>query len=300
VPFPIVIFSHGHGTCNQNSSTAQCEELASHGYVVVSINHTHGSIITEFSDGRTVGIQSAKKNDTGTNFTQKKEFLDSVLEVWISDIQFVLDQLKNITQDKESCFYGRLDMKNIGMFGHSLGGATAAQVCRRDNRVKAGVDLDGGLFGPTPAANFNKPFMFLINPGMFKNVDQPLPEEIRRDFKITSHGEEDAFKYVTCFSIEQLIKVLGPDAYTFVIKGMGHLDFTDIGLFKNSSFFFKFFRNLGSKSIIGSIDGFRATEIVNAYLVNFFDKYLKAQQSELLDGGGKQYPEVEMKLCHKL
>ncbi|EKD23389.1 MAG: hypothetical protein ACD_82C00074G0002 [uncultured bacterium] len=43
---------------------------------------------------------------------------------------------------------------------------------------------------------------------------------------------------------------------------------------------------------VGDIDGFRATEIVNAYLGSFFDKYLKGKPSELLDGKSKKYSEV--------
>ena len=44
------------------------------------------------------------------------------------------------------------------------------------------------------------------------------------------------------------------------------------------------------------MNGFLATEIVNAYLVNFFGKYLKGQPSKLLDGRDKKrYTEVETK-----
>jgi hypothetical protein len=42
-----------------------------------------------------------------------------------------------------------------------------------------------------------------------------------------------------------------------------------------------------------SINGLRATEIINAYLLNFFDKYLKGKPSALLDGKENKYSEVE-------
>ena len=38
-------------------------------------------------------------------------------------------------------FAGRLDLAHIGMFGHSLGGATAASTMRVDPRIDAGADL---------------------------------------------------------------------------------------------------------------------------------------------------------------
>ncbi len=51
--YPVVIFSHGFaGSSAQN--TAQMEDLASHGYVVFSISHTHEAVVTLFPDGRTV------------------------------------------------------------------------------------------------------------------------------------------------------------------------------------------------------------------------------------------------------
>jgi hypothetical protein len=40
---------------------------------------------------------------------------------------------------------GALDLARTGMFGHSLGGATAAEVMAADRRILAGIDLDGTI-----------------------------------------------------------------------------------------------------------------------------------------------------------
>ena len=49
--YPTILFSHGwNGFAAQNS--AQMVELASHGYVVLGIQHTYGAIVTVFPDGR--------------------------------------------------------------------------------------------------------------------------------------------------------------------------------------------------------------------------------------------------------
>ncbi len=50
--FPVVIFSHGYAQGFAGQNTALCEELASHGYVVVSIGHTYESFITLLKDGK--------------------------------------------------------------------------------------------------------------------------------------------------------------------------------------------------------------------------------------------------------
>ena len=39
-------------------------------------------------------------------------------------------------------------MSSVAMFGHSLGGATAAAAMLEDQRITAGVNLDGSLVGP--------------------------------------------------------------------------------------------------------------------------------------------------------
>lgn len=284
--FPVIVFCHGRGAVTHDCYTAHCENLASHGYVVVAINHTYCSLMTQFPNGRLInGKKAIEQRSTGKNFTQIKELDDLELETWICDVQFVLDQLGKIEKDRESSFYQRLDLQNIGIFGHSVGGATAVQICRRDARVKAGVNLDGGLFGSDREKPFGKPFMFMLNDKIVNGASKPLPQDIRKDFKISTPDEEKLFQSMVFFSVIKLAQSLGKNAYIIVIKNSNHLDFSDIALLKHSSRFLRL--------LTGSINGFRATEIVNDYLVNFFDKYLKNKPSELLDGDKKFYPEVE-------
>ncbi|WP_460492806.1 alpha/beta hydrolase [Dactylosporangium cerinum] len=48
---PVVLYSPGFGV-ERTAGTAVVEELASHGYIVVTIDHTHDSPLVEFPDGR--------------------------------------------------------------------------------------------------------------------------------------------------------------------------------------------------------------------------------------------------------
>lgn len=51
--FPLVLFSHGaFGYYQSNTSTYM--ELASHGYVVVSLDHPYHSFFTKDTDGKTI------------------------------------------------------------------------------------------------------------------------------------------------------------------------------------------------------------------------------------------------------
>ncbi|MBU1008098.1 GNAT family N-acetyltransferase [Candidatus Dependentiae bacterium] len=292
--FPVIIFSHGAKACNYDSNTAQCEELASHGYVVVGINHTYNSILTKFPDGRIISATKAAneitKNET---FNKTKKAFDKEMETWISDAQFVLNQLESLNNNIKSIFYQRLDRKHIGMFGHSFGGATAIQMCRRDSRIKAGVDLDGGLFGSDRARTFEKPVMFLLNESIKKMGYGPSSYSTKSGFKIKTPREDQDFRSLVYFSIIQLTKSIGSKAHAFIINGTKHLDFTDIALLKQASILSSLTGLIGNLGILqGKIDGFRATKITRAYLVEFFDKYLKGKPSPLLNKKEQRYPEV--------
>ena len=61
------------------------------------------------------------------------------------DDLFVLNQLQSINKDAKSPFYGRIIANTAGAFGHSFGGAVAAQLCYLDPRIRAALDLDGSL-----------------------------------------------------------------------------------------------------------------------------------------------------------
>jgi predicted dienelactone hydrolase len=144
-PFPVLVFSHGLvGLRLQNSSTLQ--ELASWGYVVVALDHTDAAAVTVFPDGEArfynlerFGIPSGvEPNESLVN--------QRVFPVWVADQRFVYDTLET-WQVNDPLLAGKLDLRHIGSFGHSFGGATALEVCRVDARCRAAVNMDGGLYG---------------------------------------------------------------------------------------------------------------------------------------------------------
>ena len=84
---------------------------------------------TVFPDGRTAFVQSINLTD----FAER----DCHIKLWKEDVVFVLNQIEKLNQsDKDNRFTGRMDTSRIGMFGHSYGGATAAQVLVEDSVSK--------------------------------------------------------------------------------------------------------------------------------------------------------------------
>jgi pimeloyl-ACP methyl ester carboxylesterase len=239
--YPVLVFSHGAGG-EVTMYTAQLEDLASHGYIVVAINHAYGAAATVFPDGHTVQFDLSKG-------------LDGSAPIWSQDQIFVINQLEKLNQnDPNKVFTSHLDLSNLGVFGHSLGGSAATMTCYVDNRCKAGVNEDGPVFGDVIAKGLLQPFMYMItdhrffyDPISYKNAHGPF--------------------------------------YEVALKGFEHFDFGDWPFWSNVS-------SLHDTFWLGSVDSARSETITRTYLLAFFDKYLKGSDTSLLEGSSSDYPEV--------
>ena len=293
--FPVIIFLHGNMSYRE-SNTAHCENLASHGYIVIGLS-TPFSNIVPFPDNRvTHGInimqESAKKDKNPLEFMHSQ-----LLPITLADISFVLGQLKELAEQKDSIFYQHIDLNNIGLLGHSAGACLAVQVCRHEPRIKAVIALDGNLIGPDATSPFDKPLMFILSSNYgcrtwTVNDFTKMGIKSLDDAKALSH----LFNSSSAPAITQLTQAIGHDAYAFVINNAGHGDLTDAAHLKHGSLILKLLGHLGMagnlETQLGSIDGFRANNIVNTYLLNFFNWYLKDQSSDLLDRTSKSSSEV--------
>jgi pimeloyl-ACP methyl ester carboxylesterase len=62
-----------------------------------------------------------------------------------TDVQYLLSYLEAENANPASMFYGRIAVGQLGVVGHSLGGATILMVAARDSRIQAAVALDPGI-----------------------------------------------------------------------------------------------------------------------------------------------------------
>ena len=152
--FPVVVFSHGYGVGVHSQHTTQAEALASHGYIVVGINHTFGSYVTVFPDGRVV-----------RHVDRQPIPHPAEVEVWAADIRFVIDQLESLADEPASISEG-IDVTRIGFAGFSFGGTAALAAASQDARLRAGVVMDGDL-GPEQVRGLvvNQPVLFMFSAG---------------------------------------------------------------------------------------------------------------------------------------
>lgn len=277
--FPVVLFSPGIGT-PPSEYTSAVEDLASHGYVVAVLYHTYSVPVTEFSDGRVAmiddaGIRSEIEPD-GTPDAQIDKERDLIGSVWVADARFALDQLSRLN-DTDTLLSGHLSLDKVGMYGHSFGGATAAQVLTIDKRFKAGINMDGTAFSMTDSSQINQPFMWMGSD--YSNVTDDQLKQIN-----TSREEFDA--KVQKRNQERDTFVSGLKAGSlFVLKGSTHSTYiTDEALLGPIV--------PGLEDPLARIGGTRAVNVINTYVAAFFDQYLKGIDSSLLKGPASNYPEV--------
>ena len=126
------------------------EELASHGYVVVGVNHTYETAVTVFADGRTVPVNpdaqaGALGPQTGP-YEERFRQRAAVCDYKAADLASVADWLERLAADTDAPLAGRIDLGRLGAFGHSFGGNAALEWCRNDRRCLAAANLDGALW----------------------------------------------------------------------------------------------------------------------------------------------------------
>ncbi len=254
--YPLLLFSHGlSGLRMQN--TAQFEELASHGYIVASVDHTYDSVITIMPDGRAIMHHSQ---------TVMPEGVSSVLwgrrlvGVRAQDLTTTLAFLENQNRDPDSLLHDRIDMNRVGGMGHSTGGATAIEFCTHSSYCQAVLVQDGWLESLSEET-LSQP---LSQPSMFLSTNEWLSSKNQSIGKIFIDGQEQA-------------------SYEVTIDEMSHYNFTDIPLLTPLA---------AQIGLGGKINGARGIRILNDYNLAFFDRYLKDSNSPILEEIAERYTEV--------
>lgn len=275
--FPLVIFSHGaFGYYQSNCSTYM--QLASHGYVVISLDHPYHSFFTQDTEGKLITVDS--------NFLQEVMLIneeniseEEILELshkWLTirtdDINFVLDSVKTAISDgnlsdawyfpSEDAKYeifqvlAMADVEEIGLMGHSLGGAASVTVGRERDDINAVIDLDGTMLGE----------QLTYENGEYQYYDEPYPVPILSidDEEHYIQGKEignTEALYVNNVILENAVE----STHTYFV-GSGHMNFTDLPLFSPA---------LASFLGTGSIDETECIETMNEIILEFFNCYLK-------------------------
>ncbi len=269
--YPVVILRGGASAGALNYSTL-AEDLASHGYIVVGIDAPYRTGLVVFPDGRAIGRTPENNPELCIGDKEQTACMERLLNAWTSDIGFALDRLERLNRpDPSGRFAGRLDLARVGVFGHSFGGAQAAQFCHADVRCKAGVNVDGRPFGSVIQAGIDKPFMFLLS-----------------DHGDPSANAESRQIWADIQSIYDRTPPAG--RVRIEIKGANHFVFSDDGAVMKSRLLRGAMRLFGALGI----DGPRQLAATRYALRRFFDAYLKGSSRSRIDITSAEYPEIHV------
>jgi hypothetical protein len=113
--YPVLVFSHGRCEVREHN-TFRVEELASHGYVVVTIDHPSAASGVRFPDGRLVEFDARLLPPWPRYAPDDPEaaLLDSVIPFLADDVHFVLRRIAALNADPEEVLGGRLDLGRVG------------------------------------------------------------------------------------------------------------------------------------------------------------------------------------------
>ncbi|MGW7351773.1 alpha/beta hydrolase family protein [Streptomyces sp. NPDC054784] len=279
-PRPVLLYSPGTGD-PRTWGTVLVEELASRGYVVVTLDHTYESPAVQFPDGSVRGnepmlaeFEEAQRNGT------VPALLEKVLRVRVDDLRFVLDACERAVRQgggapRTDSPLARLapvmDLSRVGALGQSAGGTTAAQGMYEDRRLRAGINLDGTLeynqepngtnLMPVARHGLDRPFLLMGRDGS----DHTTEPSWRAFWSHTRGWHRDLTlrrgKHQSYADLEALLPQTGVPREVL-------------------------------EDAVGTVDPARAVAAVRAYTTSFFDRWLLGRDDGLLDGPSPRHPDV--------
>lgn len=252
----VIIFSPGLGA-SRRVYTALVEDLASHGFIVINIDHPYDADIVEFPDGSVV-LSAVPENTTDAVIAQ---FTD----LRMKDTFITLSALRTIV-------YSTLGMEReaplggIGIFGHSFGGDIAANVMLAKKCIVAGLNMDGMLRGPVVKAGLDRPFLLIGSGGHYRSVYETWQAfwDNQRGWKKELHLAKAEHQVFSDLAVIAELLGLRDSPLGEALQGL-----------------------------VGAINGIRANGVLRAYITAFFKFGLRGKQVALLDGPDPEYEEME-------
>jgi predicted dienelactone hydrolase len=193
---------------------------------------------------------------TNGDYDEQKtyELTSQWLELRQQDMNFVLeDILEHTKQADADTVYQLIDTDKIGLFGHSMGGATAAKLGRDRSDVDAVIVVDGTMLGDEIGFEDGKTIL--------NSEAYPIPILNLYNEEHYEDAQQAGMDYANSYASANAL-----DAREIVIKGSGHLNFTDLPLFSPT---------LASMLGTGEVDSRYCVETMNQIIVKYFNHYLK-------------------------
>jgi len=256
--YPVVLFSHGLLGLPSDAYLVILEELASHGYIVIGIDHSYFNLITVFPDGSFASSKKLTAEFEKLLPGEQNEFQAKAIGIYKTDIKFVLDQLATVNQDPASKFYRRLDLEKVCVMGHSAGGTASIELCRNDVRCKAAINLDGWYDHIIGAEPIQQPLLLLFGSKSIEVVE-PTAEYLKKK-QLT---KELYFECEQKISEHRKRLCAVQNCSMIILPNVSHGDFGDGILLK------------WPLRALNDADSYQTILTINKHILEFLDKNLK-------------------------
>ncbi|MFD6949031.1 acetylhydrolase [Nocardiopsis sp. TSRI0078] len=247
--FPLVVLSPGAGL-NRTELSSLAEELAGHGFVVAGVDHAHEAAPVEFPDGLVTECAACRNGDWALGAVNRAR-----------DVSFLLDRL---TGPDPAWRWSRvIDASRVGMAGHSWGGSATAETLRVEERVDAGINLDGPYYPPVLEEGVDKPLALIENDqgNAWNGVEEMWPrlEGWRQWIRLDGSGHSNGIDRGVLMEQLGLTGMLTPEQW---------------------------------RAQFGDLPVERGLALVRAYSVAFFDHHLRGGDQPLLEDPESFHPEL--------
>lgn len=259
--WPIVFFSPSSGG-HRTQNTFLCEELASHGYVVVGVDHPYSSSRVAFPEGTVIYSLPTDWLQIGTQASWKASLpvVEETLQTRAAD---VLSAWRELEKDRSL----PIDFQKAAVIGHSFGGAVAAELCRKDRRFQTGANLDGWMFAAVQKEGVAPNFLFAIEDDVLWGRNEgPFTDDYSGNARRGTKDYHD--------TIRRSLRRFG--GYLWRPPGARHGDFADLSLYTRWPFPGQ---QWGNEARVRRLHG-QTREIVLALM----NRHLKGLAAPILDG----------------
>ena len=217
--FPIVLLSPGFGSINF-LNTFYALEFASHGFIVIGVNHPGWSSVTLLVDGSQVIMNPVDLSDVD----RADALFAEITRQKSNNLSAVLDEVLHLNNAAGSWLHQKIDTTRIFAVGHPSGGSASFLACETDSRIAKSVNLDGFLYiEEINIADTKKEFLLILS-----NRDKYAPQ---------SNKPESSFDVVMAkdkIRIDRLTRHANVHQHLF--HSASHLSFTDLPLILNPLF----------------------------------------------------------------
>ena len=273
IKLPAIVYNHGGGSYPEDNRVLM-ENLASNGYVAISIGHPLSSSAIRYPNGNLIHADFDAYGRTSLSYEQQvelndqwnrtfnvdsyEEYFDLISDYittpdpstkqvydWVAETLSVLIDLRSLP-----VVGANIDRDRIAFAGYSFGGATAVELCRFEDICRAVINLDG-LPAGTPGimeTDLGKPFLVVSSNKTAGAIDKFTPNQF---LAVQNSG----------------------DSYNILIPEATHSQFSSDGYYSPAF-------NIGFG--YSGAAYYRTQEIMTDLIIGFMDKHVAGKATQNL------------------